>query len=685
MLDDLKRLLAEQGVTRAAIIDDAYDDAPVGSDIDPAGWNVFLDDAPGDVLESIGSRLAAGLNLTTPNVFREPSVLQLLWELRNAVPQIEGLFSDFLRRKEVDRRGLAPLEQLLKNELELELEVCGSVAGKAETLEGVQVVFLDMYLGSAGEEEARDRAVARVRKIASRSGTLPPLVILISSSVRLDSLRDDCRERAQLLGCQFRALEKGQIADRDAVCELLIRLVSRYQDTLSLSSFLEAWRETLNLAADSFLGRIRRLDLRDYADIQQLVLDAEGALVGSHMLETYDEFFHFMLEGDSRLRQAGRKLDAIKWGDSVQTPPHFLPSEVANDIVDGLMFHHPRWIDAESEPDFGDVYLCSEPEFWPPERGVEINYQLGERLAVVLLTQACDIQQGYAKRLLFVAGVARPAQLVFHQLPAKTQTPIMKDGEARYVIVWNIGAPVTWTAEELVGHVRSGKLRRARRFRMLYALQLQQHFATTLTRVGTPAMLPPRYYVGIQLSFKHRDGRVRELLSTIAGQREAVAQVGRQEKTHLDHLTLSAAVTARLEAALAAVDVQDVSDRQQAKWRAGIGRREMYWAFETGIMFEKDGTYRPFQKTEWDVVQVIGPAADREKYITSEQRIVNKDAGPIFLEVVTPTYSDRGPQPSGPSRETTPTQEAGPGTVASSDTDMAPTSAPGLAGTTIGA
>lgn len=632
MLDELKAVLAREGVAKVAIIDDAYDRSPSTDDIDDGHWNFFLDDLSDDDEEIIRSTLP-GLDPRVAEARRNPAFVDLLWKHRDARPTFKDVFGDFAASREAARRELGPLERLLETELGLTVSRIGTRAEEAEVAIHADLIFLDMYLGSAVGEEARKRSVSRVKAIAQARPAKPPLVVLISSSVLIEDLRDTCRDEAELLGSQFRALAKPDAAERDIVLDLLLRLTSRYRDTLAVSAFLDGWRRSLESAQTAFLLNIRRLDLRDYADIQRLVLDAEGARVGSHMLETYDQFFHHQVEGNAHLRAAGHALDAISWENVTYPTAHFLPSSVANLIADGLMFHHQDWIDELQPADFGDVFLFESADPLGAKFRPSAAFERGERLAIVLLTQACDIQQCTVTRLLFIVGVARPGQLVFHERSDKEQTPIMFDGETRFVVQWDFGAPLTWRPEELSAALAAKTLRRARRLRTLYALQLQQAFAGKLTRVGTPVMLPPQYNVGVSAWFRDKGDDLRLLAKVGIEEAQAVARVGRTEKKLVDLLTLASGLVATLRVAMQGVDPRELSEKWRKRWVDTIQKREFWWGLEQGISFVRDGNARPLSGTEMDIIHALGPWSDRSKVLSEGGKAIMKDAGPLFLDI----------------------------------------------------
>jgi hypothetical protein len=310
MLDDIKTALESQKVHKAAIVDDLYDPEPTAEQIDEADWNVFYDDIEQAELDIIKNDFGeADIHAARPTMDRErrQQFVRFLWNRRGDSQAFADLFTGYSGRATGGRTVLDALHRFLEVELGLKVDHYGSKGGG----EDADIVFLDLFLGLTGDPNARKNAIERISRLVGERPDNPPLVVLMSSSPQLEDMRETFRDDAGLLGCQFRTLPKVDIETPERMHEVLYRLVVRYQDTLHLAKFVAAWREALAATGAAFLRRIRRLDLRDYADIQALVLDAEKDEVGSYLLELYDRYFHFLLEGDERLSAASKGLDAI--------------------------------------------------------------------------------------------------------------------------------------------------------------------------------------------------------------------------------------------------------------------------------------------------------------------------------------------------------------------------------------
>jgi hypothetical protein len=62
---------------------------------------------------------------------------------------------------------------------------------------------------------------------------------------------------------------------------------------------------------------------------------------------------------------------------------------------------------------FGDVLFSTRLDALGEGTDPKANFKNGERIALLALTAACDLQHGYAKRFFFIAGIASPTSYFF--------------------------------------------------------------------------------------------------------------------------------------------------------------------------------------------------------------------------------------------------------------------------------
>ncbi|HET6976673.1 MAG TPA: hypothetical protein VFI24_10150 [Pyrinomonadaceae bacterium] len=632
MLDELRAILTREGITTAAIIDDVYDDIPTSHDIDDESWGFFLDDHTDDDVAIIRE----GYGTTDPEsrwpeLRGDDSFIKFLWERRAESEILQALFRTFIERQRAGKAQLEPLRVLLFDDLKLQ---GGAYGANAQEEVDAQLLFLDLFLGAQQDEAARNKALNRVKATVDLRREAPPLLVLMSSSARLHQMRDEFRDDAELMGCQFRTLQKASLENLAEVYELLYRLTSTYRNSLLLSSFLELWHQALEKATTRFLKTARRLDLRDYADLQTMVLNAEDEMIGAYLLEVFGKYFQFELEEDGRLSAAALKLNEMEF-DSYPAP-HFLPAPVSADIADGVLFRSSKIL-SKSEPlQFGDVLFSTRVDALGEGTEPSANFAIGERIALLALTAACDLQHGYAKRLFFIAGVAKPSELLLHKRPDALLTPILMHEGKPYVIEWDVGAPVAWSLNDLEKHLNleTPSFERVRRFRSLFSLQLQQRFTSSLSRVGTPVMPPMQHVTGATISYRDTDGLLHSLVATTRADRKAVLLVGRDERKLVDRLVLDSEIVSDLKIQMQKVQPDNVAASQRQKWAVAIQNREMFSTMEQGLSYSRSGLERSFKGKEYDILTIVGPYVEEGTNPISAQRTIqDQRVGPLIIEL----------------------------------------------------
>lgn len=628
MLEELRTVLTREGITTAAIIDDVYDDVPISKDIDDEAWGFFLDDHSDKDVEIISE----GYGVKDPEsrwdeLRSVDSFVKFLWEIRDQSETVKALFKSFDEQKQGGRAQLEPLRALLFDDLQLQGDTYGALS---EKVIDEQLLFLDLFLGTRQDDTARTKALRRVKAIMDARPENPPLLVLMSSSPRLDALRDEFRDNAELMGCQFRTLRKVSLANLAGVQELLYRLTSSYRKSLQLSGFVFLWKQSLEDARSRFLNTVRRLDLRDYSDLQTLVLNAENETMGAYLLELFGKYFQFELEEDPRLAAMALKLNETKWED--YPTPHFLPASVSSKIADGILFRSSNLLSKTEQLQFGDVLFSTRLDALGEGAQPSAKYDNGERIALLTLTAACDLQHGNAQRFFFIAGIARPSELLFHK-KTDALTPILKHEDKEYVVEWYTGAPVAWSAMDLEKHLKgeTADFQVVRRFRSLFSLQLQQKFTSSLSRVGTPVMPPMQYLAGAIISYRDTDGILHELISVEITDRLAVLLIGRDEQRFIDRLVLDFGVISNLRVAMEGVNPETLPANMRGKWSAGVESREMFFKMEQGLPYSRNGLERSFKGTAYDILTVIGPYANTP--ISAERTIPDAQYGPLIIEL----------------------------------------------------
>ena len=127
----------------------------------------------------------------------------------------------------------------------------------------------------------------------------PPVIVLMSRSGRLIEQADAFRDGARVFASGFRTIVKADI-EKPGRLEQLVRELARHrQDSLKLNSFLLGWSQGITGAMRRTEDDIRRLDLEDWAQIHDLLLESEGSSAGRYILEVLEFSFLHELESEN--------------------------------------------------------------------------------------------------------------------------------------------------------------------------------------------------------------------------------------------------------------------------------------------------------------------------------------------------------------------------------------------------
>jgi hypothetical protein len=666
VIEQVRELLKDKKVSVAVIIDDAYDTTPSADDLVTARWNSFFD----DISEEDDQRLRELVGpeydeLDAPELAKSEGFVQALWSLQDSVGPAKDIFAVYHATQSRKRQVLEPLVNLLSDDLGMTCHQVGREVSLPEL--GGQVIFLDLYMGFMEVNSAMKRAASRVRELIDSAPSAPPSIVLLSQSSDIEKLAPRLRDDAELLGCQFRWISKNVLKDPAFVAENIYDLVASHDDSVTLNAFIMSWDKALDVSRKSFMRNIRSLDLADYASVSSLILESEGEPLGDYVLDIYDLHLHSLIEGDTELAAAAKKLNTIDWKKNYP-PAQFMPSEELVTLMDGALFHNQVRTDSYFEenhsrtPRLGEVFLdppppndsvvsaqttdaatpvhavpaaptvaptaeAIAPAVVPDAKQAQIatvtvateptpvRAKAAPRYAYVVLSQSCDLQHGESDRILLLRGEAEPYSWTQHDRSAKLRTPIMQVDNEQYSIEWDTLSPETWLLAEIEKKLNAG-VRRTRTFRMPFALQIQQAFIGKLGRVGTLANLPTRYPAGIKIYAKATDETAMLLIETTAAESHAVCLVGRTEKGKLmEWLLLSSHLKERLRVSLENIDAEMLY-KETPGLRDFKTDPSFLRALNKGLSVDRTekGRSRPLKDTPFDIVHIV----TRQKFTTGE-------------------------------------------------------------------
>ncbi len=564
----VKELLNEHAFTQALVIDDGFDKEP-----DFGELSGTLDDGleaqAAELIESLANTLKEQLGkvLTAEDLeaddweagLRNNAFLSLLWTMRAEEalpPELATLvFGDYDTRLGQKQNDLKPLLAFLTGDLSLTVTTAGRE--RTELPADTKVVFLDLFLGLNDVASAREEAVDRIRMMVEK---LPeedrPVVVLMSTkSGELEKWADDLRERAGLMGAKFRMIGKAEFNREGAVAEVMQELLAPLADANIVGRLIDAWSDTLEKVRGQIRKDLLGLDVADYGYLKRFRLEAEGMPLGAYLLEAYGDVLRYEIEACTELMDVSAEVDGLKFDQSAF--PHFLPDKGVNFLNHAMSFVHEKAIErmglqmhaAATSLQLGDLIVDGAD-------ADAMSAKDSDRATMpihVVISQACDLQQGKSDVVLLLSGTMSPRNWEEAFKPAEDRIDCFIWSGREYSIDWQKANLNAWTRALANRRLKPGGThQRIGRLRALPAMKAQNLFASNLTRVGTLAAPHAVIGVGLQIEFKDKTGARKTMFETTAKESMACLLKGiipqGRRTAPADYLVFNEAFAARLAA-----------------------------------------------------------------------------------------------------------------------------------------
>lgn len=623
-MTELAAILAAANITKALIVDDAFDEIPLASDlsIDGEQWTHFFDDLSGPQETALTTVFPDYDDMEGEDLQNSDAFVRCLWANKDSIaPNLSrALFARYRADMQADMDHLNALEALLE-EGGLACKRAGRnfVADVADA----DIVVMDLYLCSAQRNDDIKVSISGLAKAIDLRKAKPPLVILMSRSHRLEDKRAEFREGTKLFESTFRILVKADIQVDGVVQRTVGRLATHYQKSLRLSEFVCAWEDGLDAAKGRTTELIRKLGLSDLAQINHLLLSSEGEPMGSYLVDVFDKVLQHEIEANANIIGTALALNQL---DTSKFPAPFIPG--ANDLlelVEHSLFHHrarlklPGAID--SSVSFGDVLrrklpapvaapaVAADPVAAAPVTAVattagapttaeiatpSVLPDITDNMVMAVLSPACDLQHGQLKRVLLLVGELHTLKTeVWSAKVDGARTPVfdMGDGIRRW-IKWDVKHVHMLSHAELnaILHSEYPVFERVARLRDLHALELQQKLLSSMGRVGLAAPMPATHAVRIEAFTVGEDKKLRKLeISSLAD--GGVCFIGRTtdgDKPH-EKLVLTERACEDICRAIDQVDPETVHAKSKDILRAVQKSNVLLQTLEHGITIANAG------------------------------------------------------------------------------------------------
>jgi hypothetical protein len=564
---NLNELLFKRKLTTALIVDDGYDEIPKAQDLvkQGAAWENFFADVDEGEKAHIVEAFPKYDETDADDLKKSDDFVATIWSIREKLrPELsQPLFETYDQASKADKLFLSKLEALLRA---VGVEPLTSGRNVPATGKTVSIIFADLFLGSAQNDSDLEASLVRLKDLLGGRDASPPLVILMSSSPRLSEKKAYFRDKAHLLGAMFRVLSKNELINETQFTQVLKRLALHNEDALRLASFLHCWDIGLDEAKSRFLAKIRCLDLADYAQIRQLLLNFEGQPLGSYVLDVFDRMLQHEIEFDAATIQAAKELNKIQ-ADSYP-PPYIAGSPDLQQLVYQIIYQNPKRLEVPATESgaqiaFGDI-IVKRNSLLAPVAGAPPASEDSDVL--VVLTPACDLSRDFRQALMISGKFELLSPKAWTYKSAGTKTPIIiLPDDRRMWIRWDLKDIQTLKRDELNEMLADGGTHQILiRLRETHAIELQQKLLADLGRVGLVAQMPATFAVSVEVYIFNTESKLQPLALPMLQQEGGVCYMGRDAGgDSTSRLGLSEAVLDELALAIANIRKDAIHQKAQ--------------------------------------------------------------------------------------------------------------------------
>lgn len=485
--------LEQVGVSRIAIIDDAYD-VPLLQDIRD-DWPIFANVVERD--SSLRAQLAEiGIGLKDPSDLQQSDV-EVLWARRRVDDELtaKSMQTLFATKKQ----DWDDAESIADGLCELGLKVIRLGSDADETWEPVDLVLLDYYLGSTGDPDARDRSMGIAKELYKRipADSFPFFVVMSS----VTSVRDEVsafRAGSGLVSGMFDFASKEDLKNPVLRDFRLASWMKGMPARRVLQSFVGCLEKGICDGVEHFMDRVKSVTIEDYVYMQTMNLTHDGLPLGSYLMELYAPLLTAsVLSGNQELLSRKKKVDELDIDGFV--PRQYPPSENLGEVF-GLSYaepiseelgQHPRRVLMKRGPNlpylrFGDMFIkdATSPVYMVATPDCDLAYVPGTN-------RTLDRNQS----VILIPGQLRN----LHDSTGRTGVYtdlLLYEGE-QYRVFWNMKEIKSMKVKDFFRWQSRWGYSRPKRIRLPHALRVQKELVSDLSRIGMPA--PPPLYELIDL------------------------------------------------------------------------------------------------------------------------------------------------------------------------------------------
>jgi len=609
-------VLAASPRPKAAIIDDAFDDVEAGE----IAVTAYLEFEQVANEEGRLDQLLEELHLVAPVVYPDeaPSAefltfLQQLWLHRRTNEQLRLLVDDRLFRDKVDK--LNALETICRNLEGSDIDV-ERIDSRVEdvsmfTSGDFVYVFMDYNLGIQPGPAAVANAKAKAREIYNNCPAgKKPVTVLMSSEPNIQPLIERFQQETDMLEGVFRFSPKEQLQDSQKFSLLIRAYRQEFANSHALQDYIHSLIKAAKEAQHQFEQEVRSLRIEDYAFIQNAVLRTEAQPLGDYLAWLYGAHWTNLLLRNAALREQQTFIDKV----FADKPPlyHRPPSPILATIYMSALFEENLGpIELHPMEKAGNSPLAKLPYLHLGD----LFTKSGNTSVWMVLNAQCDLERPKAetadRSILLLRGTLVP----FDKNALKDhKTELFFFEEKTYRIKWNVKQVDTVAHDKLLEWQESQGVERRFRLRLPFALELQQAFSASLTRVGLPVSPPLTQDLQVEVLFHNQHDTVEVFLP--ARQEYAFLPVTRGDNK-MARLTLNFALDfkeALLNRQRELRTALTGQEQHNALFRKALSKVEALLANFDDWFFEKtEFTYPINEKNSWLFPNLVGLMLNADK------------------------------------------------------------------------
>lgn len=486
---------------KTAVIDDAFDDV-AENEISILDFREFFQEAEDQITPEL-----ARLKIEVPDIsdWDENSAefldfLRKLWKYKS-----DDVFASIINHPKLFQNKLTKFEELNQvcnnlRSLNFEVETFDSdflLNVDIATLDFIYI-FIDYNLGIQNGIDAQNHAKEVISKIYNAyPENNRPVTVLMSTFPNINELAENFKNDSGLLEGIFRSTPKTDLTNANKISLLTKAFEEAFYCNHALQEYIDTFVNAASKAQDKFKKDVRRLNVEDYEFIQNSVLDKEQHPLGDYLVWLYGSHWSNLLNKDESLKAQQAKIDKVI---SINTPFHTTrPSQELAGIFMSALFEdnlekvkpHPLY--SVSPEVLNLPYLHLGDLFSKPR----------SKTVYLILNPQCDLERPrvatQSTSILLLPGNLHPLD---NTLPSESKTDFFVFEDKQYQIFWELKQAISVPYNEFDKWTKDRKLDRKFRLRLPFALEVQQKFTSTLSRVGLPVSPPMTKSISLKVNFR---------------------------------------------------------------------------------------------------------------------------------------------------------------------------------------